>query len=462
MVSSSVISSNNPQRRSSISSLILSVALVTNSLLGHAESFILSVPTVSISQRRMSMLVDKKEVQNDVDYFSYRASIKKNAFNRRDSLYTQEVDRAMIRKSKIPKKSAFRIGSNYDNNHNINIKIKRNDKDTRVENEFKKHGMPWKESIDPTHDHPHLFYMPFWESQKEFMKQHLTNLRPLPVTTRDGARDLSYIEKKGEGEKQQKVRMSTVQFTCDEFRKIRMTVYDAGNQTQVFTSLWYPQPHLGNLPVFGTDLLQFNQKRHLCVVDLQPLAKQSAGDNADNDENDRDFFSSFDYENQVLKPIRDQYPSLQETMTKRFYDENQFFSKQMLLGRFENNQNEKHQEEKNIQDKRQQGDDKTNSNKNKSNYDHAHSLVYNELMPAYQQYLQSYVKMVQSATKMSNHHLTNTMIERQRQYDNYSAQRDPAHAMFKNQFGEQFADDYVHDVLFSFSDRGDNNNDDDN
>jgi len=430
MVSSSLVSSN-AERRFNVSSLILFVALVTK-----VESFILSIPTVSTSQQRFSMLVDKKEIQNGVDDLTIS----------RDFL-RQYDDILSIKKNKFP----FGIGTDYNTNehHNIDTNIKSNDKDTRIENEFKKHGMPWKDSIDPTYSHPHLFYMPFWESQKEFMKQHLTNLRPLPVTSRDGARDLSYIEKTGDGDKKNKVRMSTVQFTCDEFRKIRMTVYDAGNQTQVFTSLWYPQPHLGNLPVFGTDLLQFNQKRHVCVVDLQPLTKKTDhnNDNTDADatidENDRDFFSSFDYEDQLLKPIRDQYPSLQETMTKRFYDENQFFSKQMLLGRFENNENTK-----------------MNNSESKSNYDHAYGLVYSDLMPAYQKYIQSYLKMVQSATKMSQQHLTNTMIERQREYDNYSAQRDPAHAMFKNQFGKQFADDYVHDVLFSFSDRNDNGDDD--
>jgi len=305
-------------------------------------------------------------------------------------------------------------------------------KETIIENEFKKHGTPWKTSIEPTHNRAHLFYMPLWEMQMEFMKEHLTNLRPLPVTTRDGSRDLSYVEKTDGNEK---VRMSTLAFTCDEFRKIRMTFYDAGNQTQIFTSLWYPQPHLGNLPLFGTDFLQFNQDRHLCIVDVQPLnhGDNNQGIKSEDHLGGNNLASSFHYEKEILKPIRDQYPSLQEKMTNRFYDENRFFSKQMLLGRFE----------------------QVNATSSKeSNYEHARGLVQKELMPAYQQYLESYLKIVQSAAKAkSQNHLTNFIIDGQRQHDEYHAVSDPGHALFKGQFGKKFADDYVHDILFSYSDR---------
>ena len=37
------------------------------------------------------------------------------------------------------------------------------------------HGMPWKTSIDPDEE-DHLLYMPFWEWQVNFMKEHFKDL----------------------------------------------------------------------------------------------------------------------------------------------------------------------------------------------------------------------------------------------------------------------------------------------
>jgi hypothetical protein len=126
------------------------------------------------------------------------------------------------------------------------------------------HGMPWKTSIDPTYTEDGLFYMPFWEWQMSFMKENLTNLRAISVTSEDG-KDMSYAENADK-----KIRIHTIKFQSDEYKCIRMTVYDAGNATQVFTSLWYPDPAY-NLPVLGIDLLQFNKMKHLCIIDFQPI-----------------------------------------------------------------------------------------------------------------------------------------------------------------------------------------------
>lgn len=438
--------------------------LITLLICYYAQSFMFSISTISspsaLSTRRLPMKVkeEKNNFRGAVDFSLFfnaptvspsSVGYSSSTISGRKLSFTRDIRRkydesiepgatnpgngdiggrktAVIREFKIPEK----FFSEY-----TTIREKKNNKEKLIENEFKKHGMPWKTSIEPTYNRPHLFYMPFWEMQKEFMKKHLTNLRPLPVTTRDGSRDLSYVEKKDENEK---VRMSTVAFTCDEFRKIRMTFYDAGNQTQIFTSLWYPQPHLGNLPLFGTDLLQFNQNRHLCIVDVQPLKHGDNNQrlNIEDHCDGNNLASSFDYEKEILKPIRDQYPSLQEKMTEKFYEKNQFFSKQMLLGRFE------------------QVENKDEKGSKESNYEHAYGLVYNELMPAYEEYLKSYLQMVQSAVKVkSNNHLTSLVIDGQRQNDEYHEARDPGHALFKGQFGKQFADDFVHDILFSYSNR---------
>lgn len=248
-------------------------------------------------------------------------------------------------------------------------------------------GMPWRTSIDPTQKT--LLYMPFWEWQLDFMKKHLTNLRPKPVTNLDGTMDFSLKENP---EKQ--ARVVNLCFESDEYRKIRMTYYDAGHKTQVFNSLWYPR---SNLPVLGIDLLQFHGKKHLAVVDFQPLHQE-------------EHYHDQPYHH-MMKPIQARYPSLQGKMSARFYDETQFFSQHMLFARFEKLK-----------------------------------VVNEELMPAFQEYIQTHVCDLVKTTPPSP-----TPWERHAAYDAYSAERDPATAMFEKMFGNEWSDAYVHEFLFSLS-----------
>jgi len=248
-------------------------------------------------------------------------------------------------------------------------------------------GMPWRKSIDPSQSK--LLYMPFWEWQLDFMKQHLVNLRPTPVTNLDGTMDFSLKENHSE-----KARIVNLCFESDEYRKIRMTYYDAGHKTQVFNSLWYPR---ANLPVLGIDLLQFHGKKHLAVVDFQPLYQEEK-------------HHTVPYSH-LQQPIQSQYPSLQGKMSKRFYDETQFFSNHMLFARFEDE-----------------------------------TVVENELFPAFQQYVQTHVHDLVKTVDSKD-----TPWSRHAAYDAYSAKRDPATAMFEKMFGDAWAEPYVEEFLFSMS-----------
>jgi len=290
-----------------------------------------------------------------------------------------------------------------------------------VDETLAEHGLPWKASIDPTYkanSETGLFYMPFFEWQIQFMKENLTNLRVLPTESKTG-QDLSYMEGATattagttSGQKQQPVRMVTLCFASNEYRKIRMTVYDAGNKTQVFTSLFYPAAEY-DLPVLGIDLLQFNLEKHLCVVDFQPLHSS-----------EQEHAQCYEHK---PKPIRDAYPSLQGKMTKRFYDEDRYFSNQMLYSRFEELQE---QEQKH----------------GSANEEHP---VYRDLFPAFQQYVQNHLDLVRSTPAQAES--IARVLQGQANYDSYSADRDPAHAMFTKVFGPELADAFVYDVLFSFS-----------
>lgn len=287
------------------------------------------------------------------------------------------------------------------------------------------HGMPWKKSIDPSFELP-LPYMKFWEWQLNYMQQHLTNLRVLPISECEGDADLTHLLNE-----QKPARLYTMCFASEEYSKIRMTVYDAGHAVQVFNSLWYPRPHgndppFGPLPVLGIDLLQFHNTKHLCVIDFQPLVQEHHPEFAP--ESSLQWWN--DYQDKVLKPIRDSYPVLQGKMSKRFYDESRFFSQQMLFGRFEKD----------------------------------HHLIDEQVYPAFQQFVQQHVQLVQttrtaqrqsaSADSASKHEdYLAWHREQQAAYDTYSAVRDPAHGLLANTFGKDVADRFVYNVLFSQSQR---------
>lgn len=263
------------------------------------------------------------------------------------------------------------------------------------------HDMPWRSSIDPTYAGNGPYYMKFWEWQMNFMKEHLTNLRALPTVSSSG-RDMTYVENTKD-----RIRMHTLQFQSDEYQLIRLTLLDAGNKTQVFTSLWYPDASY-NLPLLGVDFLQFNNVKHVCISDFQPIQDTEVAHDAP-------------YEH-LMAPIRDQFPSLQGQMTKRFYDENQHFSSQMLLAR---------QEDPEV----------------------VRRMMQHDLPAAFQGYLQTHVQLVKSTTPQPQR--ANQIRARYRAYDKYSSARDPAHGLLTRYFGADFADEYVHDILFPQSQEAD-------
>ena len=255
------------------------------------------------------------------------------------------------------------------------------------------HGMPWRKSIDSkVSDEP--LYMAFWDWQMSFMEKHLSNLKVMPC--HNGKTDFSYNVNT-----QKKARIVNLCATSAEYRKIRMTCYDAGDNTQVFNSVWYPDPAY-NLPVLGIDLLAFNRKKYLAIVDFQPIHETE-------DEHAQPY-------EHLLKPIKEKYDSLKGRMSSKFYDETQFFSQQMLFARFEDE-----------------------------------SIIQKDLLPAFQSYVETHVNLIRSTT--ANPSDIQMVLERQKEYDTYSAERDPATGLFAAMYGAEWAGDFVHDFLFSMSER---------
>jgi 15,16-dihydrobiliverdin:ferredoxin oxidoreductase len=274
------------------------------------------------------------------------------------------------------------------------LKNVRFDKQQTLREAEARHGMPWKSSIDPKVEDHELLYMPFWEWQMKFMEESLTDLQVVPC--HNGKTDFTYNVNEAK-----KARIVNLCASSKEYRKIRMTYYDAGDNTQVFNSVWYPDPEY-NLPVLGIDLLAFNRKKYLAIVDFQPIHEEEA-----------DHATKYEH---LLEPIKEKYDSLKGRMSSKFYDETQHFSQQMLFARFDDE-----------------------------------GIVSQDLFPAFQAYVKAHLKLVRSTVRRPEE--VKSVLECQKDYDTYSAERDPATGLFTAMYGADWAQEFVHDFLFSMSER---------
>lgn len=117
-----------------------------------------------------------------------------------------------------------------------------------------------------------------------------------------------------------------------------------------------------------------------------------------------------------MSAIRDKYCDLHGTLSGKIYDDTSFFSKNMLFGRFT--------DESKLQ-----------------------SVIY----PAFYDYVDAYLKLMQNAVPNNDEERMNAVRERQTAYDKYSSAKDPAVGLFDAYFGKEWSKSFVHDFLFSLS-----------
>lgn len=185
-------------------------------------------------------------------------------------------------------------------------------------------------------------------------------------------------------------------YQCPELRKIRYTYIDAGETSQIFNSVIYPS-HQYDIPLLGIDFLAFGQKKILVVLDFQPLFRDEA------------------YLNKYIAPmrsIRDQYNELAQNLEMKFYDANQYFSKNILFA-------------------------KTDA-----------ETVVTRLFPAYQEYIRLYWETLANATPYSDPEDIQRIVKAQKDYDQYSADRDPASGLFSSYFGHEWSERFLYEFLF--------------
>jgi 15,16-dihydrobiliverdin:ferredoxin oxidoreductase len=185
-------------------------------------------------------------------------------------------------------------------------------------------------------------------------------------------------------------------YQCSQLRKIRYTYIDAGETSQIFNSVIYPSYHY-DLPILGIDFLSFGQVKNLVVLDFQPLFRDTT------------------YQEKYIEPMRplwEKYRDLAQNLPMKFYDANQYFSRYLLFA-------------------------KTDS-----------ETVQERLFPAYQEYLSLYWQLLEQAEPIEEPERIQQIIQAQKDYDQYSADRDPASGLFSSYFGHEWAERFLYEFLF--------------
>ncbi len=185
-------------------------------------------------------------------------------------------------------------------------------------------------------------------------------------------------------------------FQCPELRKIRYTYMDAGETMQVFNCVVYPN-YQYDLPFLGIDFLSFGQVKNLVVMDFQPLFQNEA------------------YQAKYIHPLKflhEQYPDLAQGLEMKFYDANQYFSKYLLFAKV------------------------------------SPEVIPTRVFAAFQDYLNLYWNMLAKTPPLTKLEDIQRVNQAQKEYDQYSADRDPAHGLFSSHFGSEWANRFLYEFLF--------------
>lgn len=185
-------------------------------------------------------------------------------------------------------------------------------------------------------------------------------------------------------------------YTCPELRKIRYTYIDGGENAQVFNSVIYPS-HGYELPLLGVDLLSFGKKKNLIVLDFQPLFRDEA------------------YLARYIEPmriLRERYSDVAQDVEMKFYDANQYFSKYLLFARTDA------------------------------------ETIEGRMFAAYCDYLDLYWQLLAAAVPLDDPEDVRRIVKAQKDYDQYSADRDPASGLFSSYFGHEWAERFLYEFLF--------------
>jgi 15,16-dihydrobiliverdin:ferredoxin oxidoreductase len=185
-------------------------------------------------------------------------------------------------------------------------------------------------------------------------------------------------------------------YQCPELRKIRYTYMDAGDAMQVLNCVMYPS-YQYDLPFLGVDFLSFGKVKNLVVMDFQPLFQDAA------------YQAKYI---QRLQSLHVKYADLVQGLEMKSYDANQYFSKYLLFAKVEA------------------------------------EVVPTRVFAAFKDYLNLYWEMIDAAIPFTDSADIQRIVTAQKEYDQYSADRDPAHGLFSSHFGNEWANRFLYEFLF--------------
>ncbi|MGK7940585.1 MAG: phycoerythrobilin:ferredoxin oxidoreductase [Crocosphaera sp.] len=234
-------------------------------------------------------------------------------------------------------------------------------------------------------------YQPFLDHALTLMQEQLS-LEPYPIPKGFERKE----ETTGKGKRQENVLTTSHAFKSPKLRQIRAAHVQGGSSLQVLNFVIFPQLNY-DLPFFGADLVTL-PGGHLIALDMQPL------------------FHDALYQQQYSEPILPLFQRHQQHLPwgGDFPEEAKpFFSPAFLWTRPQETE-----------------------------------AVETRVLEAFKDYLQAYLNFVKEAQPITDSQRLEEILQAQRRYIAYRAEKDPARGMFTRLYGEAWTEEYIHGFLF--------------
>jgi phycoerythrobilin:ferredoxin oxidoreductase len=235
-------------------------------------------------------------------------------------------------------------------------------------------------------------YQPFLDYAIATLERRL-DLKPYPIPEGFESKEGTM----GKGKKQETAITTSHGFKSTKLRQIRAAHVRGGNSLQVLNFVIFPELDY-DLPFFGGDLVTL-PGGHLIAIDMQPLFRDDPA-----------------YQEKYTKPI---LPIFEKYRTDLEWggdfpeEARQFFSPAFLWTRPQ-----------------------------------VDRIVETTVFAAFKDYLNAYLDLVESARPIAEKQQLERILEAQKRYLNYRAEKDPARGMFTRLYGSEWTEEYIHGFLF--------------
>ncbi len=237
-----------------------------------------------------------------------------------------------------------------------------------------------------------MLYQPFLDYAIATLEERL-ELSPYPIP--EGFERKEGVM--GKGKRQENVLTTSHAFKSKKLRQIRAAHVQGGNSLQVLNFVIFPELNY-DLPFFGGDLVTL-PGGHLIAIDMQPLFRDDPAYQAKYAE--------------PIMPIFEKHRANLEWGGDFPEEAQQFFSPAFLWTRPQETE-----------------------------------VVQTQVFDAFCDYLQAYLNFVEQAEEITDSKQLDDILQAQRRYLNYRAEKDPARGMFTRLYGTEWTEEYIHGFLF--------------